>query len=334
MRHVPAPDESRRVGEPVRVRRTRRPQQQRRRVHRAARDDDERRLDAHRLAIPFHLDGLDLGAARVGDQPAGARVGPERDVGPQAGRPDAQDVGLALGVLLARERVARVAEDATVHLARLDEAQRQRRGMQPLARQVVDDLRHQRRVRDGAVRVGPARRLGRVDAVRAVDVVEPFGPVVEGLERVVVDGPGGRHAVHVLDGLEVLAPQPVEHAAPELGVAAYAVVGVGPELVAACVEPPLGRPVAKVLPDGCGLGVLRFSRHEIAAFHHQDARRGRRQGVGHRPAARPGADDDDVVSLIPHRIGRSAAGPVTLRMGAGAPPRHLQDGPSEPARRA
>ena len=72
---------------------------------------------------------------------------------------------------------------------------------------------------------------------------------------------------------EILAPQAIEHAAPELGVAADAVVRVGKKLDALRVEPALGRAIAQVLPDGLGIPVVRLLRHGLAALEHEDSRR-------------------------------------------------------------
>ena len=169
--------------------------------------------------------------------------------------------------------------------------------MQAEAAQPLDDGRHARGVRHGLVRIRAARRLRRIDAGLAAHVVHPFGAIVVRRQRLVVDGPRGRNAVAMLDGLEVLAAQPVEHAAPELRVAADVVVRVGPELAAAFVEPALLRLIAQVLPDRLRIPVLRFLGNEIAPLEHEDARPGLGKRVRHRPAARAAPDDDDVVAL-------------------------------------
>ena len=57
----------------------------------------------------------------------------------------------------------------------------------------------------------------------------------------------------MLDTLEVLFSQSIEHAAPELGISTNAVVGIGSELIAPMVEPLLGRAIAQILPDGRGI---------------------------------------------------------------------------------
>ena len=102
-------------------------------------------------------------------------------------------------------------------------------------------------------------------------------------------------------GLKILAPQAVEHAAPELRVAADVVVRVRPELVPALVEPALAGLIAQMLPDRLRTPVLVFLRDEVAALENQDARGAVRQRVGHGPAARAAADDDDVVAFGPHQ---------------------------------
>ena len=89
-----------------------RSQEQRRRVHGAARDDDQRRLDANDVSVPFDLDRLDPAAACVDEQPPCERVGPERHGRTPDGVVDAADFGVALRVNLAREGIAGAAQDA------------------------------------------------------------------------------------------------------------------------------------------------------------------------------------------------------------------------------
>ena len=103
--------------------------------------------------------------------------------------------------------------------------------MEALRAQLLDDRRPCRGAcGTGAYGYGP--RGGSVGSAPccAADVVEALGAIVVRRERLVIDRPGRRDAVDVLDRLEVLAAQPVEHAAPELRVAADAVVRVRREL--------------------------------------------------------------------------------------------------------
>ena len=167
--------------------------------------------------------------------------------------------------------------------------------MQAAASQQRHERLHPLGVLDGRTRVRPARGFGRIDTVLPVHVIQALGVVVVGLQRVVIDRPRGRDAVHVLDGLEVLASQPVEHAAPELRVAADAIMRVRLELPPAVVEPALRRAVAQLLPHCVGAPVFLFLRHEVAALDQEDPRAGPGKGVRHRAAAGAGADDDDVV---------------------------------------
>ncbi len=114
-------------------------------------------------------------------------------------RQNAADLGVALRVDLARKGIARIAEHAAAGLAGPDETEWQGRRMQSLSLQFIDDGVDRRRVRNGWERKWPARRLGRIDAVLAVHLIEALGAVVERLERLVVDGPRRRDAVDMLD---------------------------------------------------------------------------------------------------------------------------------------
>src|SRR5918993_882023 len=105
-------------------------------------------------------------------------------------------------------------------------------------------------------------RLGRVGSELAVHVVEALGAFVVRRERVVINRPPWRHAFHVLDRLEIFPPKAIEHAAPELRVAADVVMSVRAELLAPLVDPPLIRLIAELFPDGFGIPVLVFLRDE------------------------------------------------------------------------
>ena len=112
------------------------------------------------------------------------------------------------------------------------------------------------------MRIGSARRLGRSSPALAVHLIQALRPSVVRRQRVVIDRPRRRQPIDVLGRLEVLAPQSIQHAAPELGVSADAVVGVRTELTAALVQPALLRPVPQILPDGLGIPVLGLLRDE------------------------------------------------------------------------
>ena len=80
-------------------------QEQGRRVHRAAGDNYEGRVDAESLAVALYLDGSDLAAGRVRQEPSRVRVCPERHISLPHRWTDAADIRLALGEAEARERV-------------------------------------------------------------------------------------------------------------------------------------------------------------------------------------------------------------------------------------
>ena len=112
-----------------------------------------------RLAVAFDLDRLDPLAAGIGNSRRAARVGPQRHVRPLHRRPHAAHFRVALRVNLAGKRIAGVAEDAAV-----EQPERQRRRMQSLRFQLLDDVADDGGVRHRRVRVGPARAFGGIGA--------------------------------------------------------------------------------------------------------------------------------------------------------------------------
>src|SRR5690349_20112080 len=77
--------------------------------------------------------------------------------------------------------------------------------------------------------VGAGGRIGGVDAVAAVHVVEVLRLRVVGLEVLVAERPGGRDAVRMGELAEVLLAQAKQRRAVELGVAAHVIVDAGVE---------------------------------------------------------------------------------------------------------
>ena len=91
--------------------------------------------------------------------------------------------------------------------------------------------------------------------------------------------------------------QAEEHAAPELRVAADAVMRVRTKRPCRVVEPRLRRPIAQLLPDGRGIPVLGFLRaRNRRARRSGSARRCPASACAMRAAAGAAADDDDVVT--------------------------------------
>ncbi len=289
VRHVALADEAGRVRESAWVLVATGLQEQRRRVHGAARHDHERsgnRLDA---LVAFDLDGLDPVTGRVGDQSSRERLRPQRDVGMGGCRANRAHFRVALRVDLARERIAGIAEDAMVA-----KAERQREGIQPLAAELLDDTADERGVFDWRKRERSTRAFRGIDAGLSVDRVHLFSAIVKRCQRVVVDGPRRRRAIHVLRFLEVLRTEPEQHRAPELCISADAVVSVGNKRLARRVEPGFGRSIAQVLPDRGGVPVLIFLRDEVTALDDQDLASRRRELAREGAAAGAAADDDDV----------------------------------------
>ena len=258
-------------------------EQQGRGVDRATRYDDQSRAHAPHLAVDLDVNRLGLATPSVGDEPSRARVGPQGHVRPLDGGAHGADVRLALCVHLARKRVARVAEDASPGVAGTQQSQRQRRGVQSLLPQPGDDLGHPVGVGHRGMGKRAMRRLGRIVPQVAADLIETFRAIVVRRQLLVVNRPGWRHAIHVLEFAEILASQPVEHAAPELRVAPDAVVGVRPELRAAFVHPPFARLVPQMPPDRLRVPVLVLLRNEVAALDDED----------------PGGESESACAMVP-----------------------------------
>src|SRR4026209_2275916 len=128
----------------------------------------------------------------------------------------------------------------------------------------------------------------------AARVIELLGAFVVRLEVVVRDRPRGREAIGVLDLFEVLAAEPVEYAAPELRVAADAVVGIRPKRTAVFVQPLFADPVSEIFPHRFRIPVFLLARNKVAALEREYAGAGIGEGVGKRAAARAGPDDGGV----------------------------------------
>ena len=259
---------------------------------------------AYRSVSPSALDDHagDGGAGRVGFQLHRPRVPQQGDVVVLEGGPDADHLGVGLGVQRAREAVAFPALHAgavgQVGLVDQDPARGVER-MVALLLQVVGELLDARLMRDRGVRVGRARRrLGRVLPPRPVHLIEVLGGRVVRLHVLIGDGPGGRQPVVVLQLAEVLLAHAVQRGAVQLGGAADEVVHLRLEerLVLGAV-PVVGRDVAAVHEHVQGGPVLRLAGQPVAAFEQQDALARRGEVAGERAAARPGPDDDDVITF-------------------------------------
>ena len=262
--HVVAADLVGAVREPGRVRLARRGEQQPRAVGRAAGDDDDVARVRLALAAAVDDDPRDLAAVRARLEPHRLGVGQHRHVGALERRPDAQHLGVGLRVHQAREAVARGAPHAVavrhVVLSEADAAGRVE-GVQPGRREIVGELLDARLVADRGERVRRRRRrLGRVLAARAVDLVELLGERVVRLHLLVGDRPRGRDPVVVAELAEVLRAQAVQRGAVELRGAADEVVHLRLERLAVAVVPGVRGHVAVVDEHVVRLPVLRLAR--------------------------------------------------------------------------
>ena len=217
-------------------------------------------------------------------------------------RPDAEHLGIGLGLHQTRKAVAGPAADAvavgSVVLQQPDPARRVERVVAGLL-EVVRQLLDARLVGQGRERVLGARvTLGGVLAVVAVDLVEMLRRRVVGLHVVIRDGPRRRDPVVMPELPEVLGPEPVERRPVELRRPADRVVDARLERLVLVVVPGLLRHVPVLDEDLLRVPVLGFAGQPVAALEDQDPLAGRRQVAGERAAAGTAADDDDVVSAV------------------------------------
>ena len=173
--------------------------------------------------------------------------------------------------------------------------------MQPKLLQAIRQPLNARLVLHGRVRVVPAREAGeRVLAVLTVHPEQVLGPDVVRLHVVVIQRPGRRDTVRMLDLAEVRGPQPQQRRAVHLRIAAHVIMQLGPEGPVVEVVKRLAGGVSPVAEDSAGTPVVPLWPEKVTAFEHQhtlagfgDARRGGR-------APRSAAHDQDVVVVIRH----------------------------------
>jgi len=130
-----------------------------------------------------------------------------------------------------------------------------------------------------------------------VHLIELLGLCVVRLELVVGDRPGRRRAVVVDQLAEVLLAQAVERRAVELRRAADEVMDLRLEWLAFGVVPGVLGDVAVVDEDVLREPVGGFTGKPVTPLEQQDSFPGRCQVPREGAAARPGADDDDVVRI-------------------------------------
>src|SRR4029453_11037112 len=128
---------------------------------------------------------------------------------------------------LARKRIAGCAELTATRLAGANQPQRQRKRVQALLAKSADELLHLAGMRNRRKRKRSAAWLSRIEPGLSVNMKQALCSIVVGRQRVVINRPGGRYTVEVLDALKILPPEAKQRAAPESRVAAHAVVRVG-----------------------------------------------------------------------------------------------------------
>ena len=246
----------------------------------------------------------DLGdrlTARIGLQPPHLGVDEHGDVQPAEQRPDRDDVGVGLGVHQARKAIAFAAANAQagrrVRFVENDAARYVKRVV-PGPLQVVGDLLDQRlmRYRRPRIFLRPGT-LGRILAMHAAYLVEPFGLGVPGLEFLVSERPGRRHAVHVCDLAEVGRAQAAQGGAVELGGAADVVVHARLERAPGPVAPGILRDVAAGVEHLKWLPVTQFPGQEIPPLEQQDPFSRHGQRPRQRSAAGPASYYDGGVMV-------------------------------------
>src|SRR5499426_235701 len=153
-----------------------------------------------------------------------------------------------------------------------------------------------RLVRHGRERIGCARwGLGGIFAARAVHLVHLLSLSVIRLHVFVSDGPGGRNTVVMLELAKILLAQPVERRAIHLGGPSDKIVETGLERLPHLVVPGFLGNVAVLDEHLFYVPVLLLTLQPVAAFEQEDALARRRQVTRQRAAARPAANDNDVV---------------------------------------
>ncbi len=131
-----------------------------------------------------------------------------------------------------------------------------------------------------------------------MDAVESLGPFVPGGELVVAEGPGGGHPLLQGQAFELARPHALEHPAPDLGIPAQGVDGLGGEGIAVGAEPVVAGVIA-VFSEQIDAGhVLIGQVHGPAALQQQHRAALGREGSGQGASGGAGADHDHIVVLV------------------------------------
>ena len=275
VKHVIPPDHVRAVRQAARMFVVGGHQQQPRRVGRAAGNDDDVAGKFLALAVALDDDFGDFISARAGFQFLNLRVGQQRHVRIFQRRPDRDDFGVRLGVNETGKSVAGVAANAAaVRRVRFIEqnAGRRERRMIAGALQIVGQFLDARLVADGRKRIRRARRrIGRIIAALAVDVVKFFRLRVIRLQFVVADRPVRRHAIGGAMRGEILFAQSKQRRAIHLGRAADKIMHARLKRFFVLVIPGVFRDVTVLDENFRRVPILFFARQITAAFQNENA---------------------------------------------------------------
>ena len=229
-------------------------------------------------AVAAHYALDHLGRARLVQEPGDLLLGQQGEVGEVLDR--REQVALGIGLVAGHRRIAVEVLGLVLVLQDLAlEAERQR--LRAPARAALHDL------------VDQQLQLGLV--VEVVDVQQPLGLVVVGLDGVEAERPG--QALMVRVSRELVRREAQQSGAVPLGLAADIVVLVWHQLAAAAVPPRLAVLELAGLEHLAGVEGAAVARQGSALLEQQHAAPGPGQLVGGGRAAGAGACDDHVVAI-------------------------------------
>ena len=221
---------------------------------------------------------------------------------------DANHLGVGLAVGDAGEAVEGVAADARTRRRRLaalllieQDPERQVERLDPLLAPAIAEVLDNGLVLDGRIGEGNAGvGLAGIFAAPAVDMEQLLGLEVVLVEGIVADRPTRRRPLGMVQHLEILASQPDQRRAVDLGIAADVIVQAGMEGLAALVVPGLVRLVLAVDEDGLGIPIVRLAFEKVAALQHEDAFARGGEAARQRSPAGAAADHDHIIMVGRH----------------------------------
>ncbi len=202
--------------------------------------------------------------------------------------------------------VAGIAAKATavrhIRFVQHDAGRRERR-MMARALQAVGQFLDAELVADGRKRIRRAgRRIGRIIAAPAVDIIETLRLRVARFQVFIADRPVRRQAVGGAVRDEILFAQPEQRRPIHLGRAADKIMHAWLEWFIVLVIPCVFGDVAVFHEDFRHIPILFFAGQMATAFQDENPFAGRGQLEGERAAAGPAANDDNVVMIRAHGI--------------------------------